>query len=169
MATDLFSFIDLYSRQLATASHLLNKGAKFAAANGVSEADMLEWRLVDDMAPLRFQLAMVCNFAQAWPARVAGLPVPADAADGLDVAGFQAAIAASKAWLAARTPAEFADRDDAPLTFLIGNGMEPTLPSGQWLRVFATTNLFFHLSTAYAILRAKGVQVGKPDMFAAGL
>ena len=38
--------------------------------------------------------------------------------------------------------------------------MEPTLPSDEWLSVFATTNLFFHLSTAYGILRSKGVPIG---------
>jgi len=121
------------------------------------------------MQPLRFQLMVVCNFAQAWPARVAGLPVPAEISDSLDVAGFQAAIAEAKAWLAVLTAEQFAGRDDVPLTFMIGTGMEPTLPSGQWLTVFATTNLYFHLSTAYGILRSKGVQIGKVDLFAGGL
>ena len=51
----------------------------------------------------------------------------------------------------------------------IGDVMEPTLPAGQWLTVFATTNLYFHLSTAYGILRAKGAPIGKPDIFASGL
>jgi len=50
----------------------------------------------------------------------------------------------------------------------IGNGMTPTLPSGQWLTVFANTNIYFHLSMAYAILRLKGVQIGKVDLFAGG-
>jgi len=168
VTTNLFSFIDLFSRQVATAQHLLAKGVEHAKATGVSEADMLGWRLIEDMQPLAFQLTVVCNFSQAWPARVAGLPVPAEVAD-LDVAGFQAALAAAKAWLAARTPEEFADRDDVPLTYMIGTGMEPTLPSGQWLRVFATTNIYFHLSTAYGILRSKGAPIGKIDMFAGGL
>ena len=44
--------------------------------------------------------------------------------------------------------------------------MEPTLPAGQWLSVFATTNIYFHLSMAYAILRMKGVPIGKIDLFA---
>jgi hypothetical protein len=169
MTVSLFSFVDLYSRQLTTASHLLTKGAEHAKANGVSEADLLGWRLIDDMATLRFQLTVVCNFAQAWPARVAGLPVPADVPDGVGVTELQGAIAGAKAWLAARTQDEFAGRDDVPLTFMIGTGMEPTLPSGQWLTVFATTNLYFHLSTAYGILRSKGVQIGKIDLFAGGL
>ncbi|WP_309646699.1 DUF1993 family protein, partial [Phenylobacterium sp.] len=112
---------------------------------------------------------VVVNFAQQWPARAAGLAVPADVVDSLDAAGFRAAIGAAKTWLAARTQAEFAERDEVPVTFMIGTGMEPTLPAGQWLSVFATTNLFFHLSTAYGILRAKGVQIGKVDLFASGL
>ena len=47
--------------------------------------------------------------------------------------------------------------------------MEPTLPAAQWLTVFATTNLYFHFSTAYGILRSKGVPIGKIDLFASGL
>jgi uncharacterized protein len=169
MTVNLYSFIDLYSRQLATAAHLLNKGAEHAKATGVSEGQMLDWRLIDDMQPLAFQLMVVCNFSRQWPARVAGLPLPADVTVDLDVAGFQAAIADAKAYLAGLSPEQFAGRDDVPLTVALGNGMEPTLPAGQWLTVFATTNLYFHLSTAYGILRSKGVQIGKVDLFASGL
>ncbi|HEY0436140.1 MAG TPA: DUF1993 family protein, partial [Phenylobacterium sp.] len=63
---------------------------------------------------------------------------------------------------------QFAGRDDVPLTLPIGPDMTPTLPSGQWLTVFGATNIYFHLSMAYAILRAKGVQIGKRDVFAGG-
>ena len=166
---NLFSFIGLYNRALDTASHLLTKGAEHAAATEASEADMLDWRLIEDMQPLRFQLMVVCNFAQQWPARAAGLSAPADVVADLDVAGFKTAIADAKAYLAALTPEQFAGRDDEPVTFTIGAGMTPTLPAGQWLSVFATTNLYFHLSTAYGILRSKGVSIGKVDLFAGGL
>jgi hypothetical protein len=120
------------------------------------------------MQPLRFQAMVLCNFTRQWTARVVGLPVPEAVADSLDLAGFRAAIADAQAWLAALKPEQFAGRDDVPLTVLIGTGMEPTLPAGQWLTVFATTNLYFHLSTAYGILRSKGVQIGKIDLFAGG-
>ncbi len=130
---------------------------------------MLDWRLIDDMQPLRFQAMVVCNFAQQWPARVAGLPEPADVSADLDLAGFRLAIAEAKAYLAGLKPEQLAGRDQVPLALVIGTGMEPTLPSGQWLSVFATTNLYFHLSTAYGILRSKGVPIGKIDLFASGL
>ena len=169
MPVSLFTFVGLYARQLTTAAHLLTKGCEHAKALGQSEAEMLDWRLIDDMQPLRFQLMVVCNFTRQWTARVAGLSVPDAVAEDLDVAGFQAAIAEAKAYLATLKPEQFAGRDDVSVTFEIGNGMEPTLPAGQWLSVFATTNLYFHLSIAYAILRAKGAPIGKVDLFAAGL
>jgi hypothetical protein len=169
MPVSLFTFIDLFKRQLLALEHLLNKGAEFAAANGHSEADMLGWRLIEDMQPLAFQVMVLCNFTRQWSARVAGLDVPTEVSAELSLAEFRAAIADAKAYLDALTPEQFAGRDDVPLTVTIGNGMSPTLPAGQWLTVFAATNLYFHLSTAYGILRSKGVQIGKIDLFAGGL
>lgn len=170
MAVNLFTFVDLYSRVLATADHILTKGEAHASSIGASEAEMLDWRLIDDMQPLRFQLMVVCDFSQQWPARVAGVSLPPDVDQGLDAAGFHAAIAASKAFLAALRADQFEGRDDVPLTVSIASGaMEPTLSAGRWLTIFATTNLCFHLSAAYAILRARGVQIGKADLFPTGL
>jgi uncharacterized protein len=169
VTVSLFTFVDLFSRQLTTLDHLLAKGAEHARTLDVSETEMLDWRLIEDMQPLRFQAMVVCNFSRQWTARAAGLDVPEAYPDTLDLAGFKAAIAEAKAYLAALTPEQFAGRDDAPLTVEIGNGMAPTLSASQWLTVFAATNLYFHLSTAYGILRSKGVQIGKIDLFASGL
>ena len=169
MTVSLFTFVNLFDRQLANAANVLTKGAQFARDGGHSEEDMLNWSLIGDMAPLRFQLMVICNFTRLWPARVAGLPLPAEIDQTLDVTGFHAAIADARAYLAALTPEQFAGRDDVPLSYMLGTGLEPTLPSGQWLTVFATTNIYFHLSIAYGILRSKGVPIGKPDLFAGGL
>jgi hypothetical protein len=169
MPVSLFSFVDLFSRAVATADHLLTKGAAHAEAQGLGAETVLDWRLIDDMNPLRFQLMVTANFARLWPARVAGLPLPAEVSDQLDVAGFHAALADARAYLAGLTAAQFEGRDDLPFTYQIAPGMEPTLPSGQWLTVFAATNLNFHVGMAYAILRARGVPLGKPDIFATGL
>src|SRR3954452_13201046 len=100
---------------------------------------MLDWRLIGDMQPLSFQLMVVVNFARAWPARFAGLEVPAEIGADLDLAGYQAAIKDAQAWLAARTPAEFAGRDELAQEFELGTGMKLTLPAERWLTVFSTT------------------------------
>lgn len=169
MPVDLFTVLDLFDRALGSAIHLLGKGAEHAAKIGASEADMLGWRLIDDMQPLAFQLGTLANFTRQWPARVAGLEIPADAPVPSDVAGWTAALQNARDYLAGLTREQFAGRDDVPLTVTIGNGMSPTLPAGQWLTVFVLMNIEFHLSIAYAILRAKGVPIGKADLFAGRL
>jgi hypothetical protein len=170
MPVNLFTFVDLYTRVLDTAAHILKKGVEHAKATGVTEQQMLDWRLIDDMQPLRFQLMVVCNFTKQWTARVVGLPLPEDIGVDLSVTEFQKEIAASRAYLGKLTAKQFEGRDDVPLTVSIGGGqMEPTFPAAQWLTVFATTNIYFHMSTAYGILRSKGVQIGKLDLFSTGL
>ncbi|MBL8555405.1 MAG: DUF1993 domain-containing protein [Phenylobacterium sp.] len=169
MAVCLFTFVDLYSKGLGTLDHILAKGAEFAASQGVSEAEMLEWALIDDMNPLRFQAFVPINFARQWTARAAGVAVPEDIASDLDLAGIRAEIANAKAFLAGLTPEQFEGRDGEALNVTLGNGFSPTMPIGQWLTGFATTNFYFHLSMAYAIMRSRGVQIGKVDLFAGGL
>jgi hypothetical protein len=169
MTVTLYSFVNLLDRTLVAADHLLDKGLAYGADQGLDAADVLRWRLIDDMQPLACQLMVVVNFASQWPARVAGLPEPASIDANMDVTGFKAAIADARRFIASLSPRQFEGRDEVPITFRIGDVMEPTLPAGQWLSVFAMTNTYFHLSIAYAILRAKGVRLGKPDLFAAGL
>jgi uncharacterized protein len=168
--TSLYSFVEIYARALQTAGHLLSKGVAFTREKGISEQEMLGWRLVDDMNPLSFQLAVIINFSNGWVARAAGVAVP-ESIEGaaLDISAFKAALADARAFLAGITPDQINDRDKAPITFKIGDIMEPTLPAGQWLTGFATTNIHFHLSIAYAILRMKGVPLGKTDLFPGGL
>jgi uncharacterized protein len=168
VAVCLFTFVDLYSKGLATLDHVLAKGSEFAASKGVSDADMLEWRLIEDMNPLRFQAFVVINFAKQWTARAAGLPVPEDIPGDLDLKGVRAAIADARTALAGLKAEQFDGRDDVTLKVSLGQ-IEPELPLGQWLTGFATTNFYFHLSTAYGILRSRGVQIGKIDLFAGGL
>jgi hypothetical protein len=168
MGVNLYTFVGLYSQGLTTLAHVLDKGAEFAKTKGASEAEMLEWRLVDDMHPLRFQANMVINFAKSWTSRAAGLDVPADIASDLDLAGIKAAIEDAKAYLAGLSEKQFEGRDEVPTTVNLGQ-MEATLPVGQWLSGFATTNFYFHLSIAYAILRHHGAELSKRDLFAGGL
>jgi hypothetical protein len=129
---------------------------------------MMEWRLAPDMFPLRRQAQIVCNFAKQWPARAAGAVVPDSLPEEACFEEIQRAIADAKEYLRGFGPAEFAARDDVMLTLDIG-ALKPTMPIGQWMVGFATTNFYFHLSIAYAILRAQGVPLTKPDLFAGGL
>ena len=168
MKVGLYSFVGVYSQGLDTLANLLRKGVEYANTIGGSEAEMLGWRLAPDMFPLRRQAQIVCSFAQQWPARAAGLDVPPAVEGESSVSDLLDAITAAKAYLKDLKPEQFEGRDEVPLTLDIGE-LKPSLPMGQWVSGFATTNFFFHLSMAYAILRMKGVPLGKRDMFAGGL
>ena len=69
MSVNAYTFVGMYSHALDTAANILAKGATFAAANGVTESQMLDWRLIEDMQPQAFQLMVVWNFSRQWPAR----------------------------------------------------------------------------------------------------
>ena len=168
MTLGLYSFVGLYSQGLETLANVLKKGVEHANAIGASEAEMLGWRLAEDMFPLRRQAQIVCSFASQWPARAAGLAVPPAVEGESSVSDLLDAIEVAKAYLKDLKPEQFEGRDEAPLTFDIGE-LKPSLPIGQWVGGFATTNFYFHLSMAYAILRMKGVPLGKRDLFAGGL
>jgi hypothetical protein len=147
----------------------LAKGAEHAAGLGITEQQMLSWRLAEDMHPLGFQLMVVANFTRTWTARVAGLEPPEGIAADTDVAGFNAGLDQALAFLRSLKAEQFEGRDDEPLTYEIMPGLAPTLPAASWLSVFAATNVSFHTSMVYAILRNNGVPLGKADLFAAGL
>jgi uncharacterized protein len=168
--TSLYSFVEVYVRALETAEHLLGKGLIFAQEKGVSGSDMLGWRLVDDMNPLSFQFAVMINFSNGWIARAVDLPVPEPVIGAdLDGAGMKEALSDAKALPASISPEQINRNDDMPITHKIGDIMEPTLPAGQWIRGYGLTNIHFHLSMVYAILRLKGAPLGKIDLFPSGL
>jgi uncharacterized protein len=170
MTITLASFIGIYDRALATCAHLLEKGSAFAAENGVAEADLLNWRLVEDMHPLAFHVTEVVNFSRGYLARAAGeVPPERLVSADLDLAGLRAAIVDARAYLAAISADSLTGRDDVMEKVQIADTMAPTLAIGQWLSNFALTNVEFHTTMAYAIMRLKGVPLSKVDMFPAGL
>jgi uncharacterized protein len=164
---NLYTYVGVFSRGLDTLAHILGKGAEFAKAQGASEDDMLEWRLAPDMFPLRQQAQTVIRFAGGWSARAAGTEMPADPDNLQTLADLRRGIEETKAQLAALKPEQFEGRDEVPQTINIGQEM--TFPIGQWVPGFAMPNFYFHLSMAYAILRQRGVALGKRDFFAGGL
>lgn len=168
MAVSLFSFVDMYSKGLVTLRHILERGRAYAAEHGIDEQEMLNWRLIEDMFPLWRQAQIVALFGARWPLRAAGLG-EIDEPDG--EMGFDALFAMiedSQRRLAALGATDFEGKGDDHFKMNLG-AIEPDMPLDQWMTGFATTNFYFHLSIAYAILRMKGVPLGKPDLFAGGL
>jgi hypothetical protein len=123
---------------------------------------LLERRLAEDMFPLARQIRFVCNLPGEAMAAVAGVGFSPSDIDDTTLAAARERIAATRGliegWRAAPLSA-----DDAPLAFSLANGMTFDLDTASYVRDWALPQFYFHLTTAYAILRAAGVPLGKPD------
>jgi hypothetical protein len=150
-----------FLRSLQTLEALLVKGEVHASARGFDVMVLLEARLAPDQHPLARQVTLVCDTVQRATALLSGAADPSVDADLRDLAGLRARIASVRAFVEAQDPALI----DA------GESRRISLPywDGLWLSGrdavlrFALPNLYFHLSTAYALLRHNGVPLGKAD------
>ena len=120
-----------------------------------------------DAGHLGRQVQVVCNLVQQWSARAADVDVPAEP-KGETVEALKAEIAEARRFLTSLRPEQFEGRDGVSVKVELGI-ISPTMPIGQWVLGFAQTNILFHLSMAYAILRNQGAPLGKPDLFGGGL
>lgn len=168
MKADLYvSCVRVFDRGLAGLTTVLQKGFAYAAEHAISEAELLDARLYPDMYPLYRQAQVVCDFARQAPSRVLELEVPPTLEGAMDYAALRAQIRLAREFLATLTPAQFEGRDDRPINFPIGT-TPSTRSAAGYLVGFATPNFYFHLTTAYGILRSRGVPLGKPDFFGVG-
>jgi hypothetical protein len=134
-----------FVRALATLKYLLAKGEAHCAARGVDPATLLGARLALDMLPLTRQVQMVSDSAKGAGARLAAVAVPSFPDDEAAFAG------AAEREVKLKTGAS-----------------EHVFTGLDYLQGFALPNAFFHLVTAYNILRHNGVEIGKMDYLTGG-
>lgn len=142
----------------------LDKAADWCKANGVDEGDFLESRLADDMFPLAMQLNFVVAQMLQPLRRLTGLELadPAPAASATLAAQRERLRAAIAIVEDARDPAVAADL--SPMVALeLPNGMAFDLSGADYVRDWAIPQFYFHIMAAYAIMRMRGVPLGKAD------
>ena len=134
-----------------------------AVAEGKTEATLLEARLAPDMRPLPAQIQMASDTAKNTMARLAGIEAPAMADTEASFADLKDRCRRTIAFVesVSRPSLEGADTREVILKF--GAGMGYRLTGGAYLTRFALPNFFFHVTSAYAVLRSQGVGVGKSD------
>ncbi|MDB5455173.1 MAG: hypothetical protein JWP92_758 [Caulobacter sp.] len=141
---------------------VLAKAAVHAADRKIDPAALLQARLYPDMFPLVRQVQLATDFAKGPLARLAGVEVPAW--DDVETS-FEALIArVEKAVAYARNfTAEQIDGSEDRDIALVRRGETTIIKGRAYLLTQAVPNFYFHLTTAYAILRHNGVEVGKRD------
>lgn len=170
MLTNLL--VPTYVQMLKALSGWLDK-AQAQRPEGGAEA-LLSARLAPDMFPLSAQIRVACVQAQEAMARLRGEDFPPSVAALLEevqnaderpgtLADAQDRIAATIALLDALPPAALDADPSQPIAHALPNGMIFDLTAEQYARDWSLSQFYFHLMTAYAILRSEGVDLGKAD------
>jgi hypothetical protein len=127
------------------------------------EAELMGARLADDMRPFPAQYQMASDAAKGAVARLAGVTAPAMPDTETSFADLRERIDKTLAFIASVDPAAVAAGEDRAIELKFPNGMGYRFNGAAFLTGFALPNFYFHVTTAYAILRANGVPVGKGD------
>lgn len=133
------------------------------AATEMAEAELIDARLIEDMYPLSKQYQIVSDTTKGAMARLAGVDAPSMADTEASFAELQARCDKTIDFIQSIDRAAFDGAEAREIVLKFPNGMGYRFNGADYLRRFALPNAYFHASMAYAIMRAKGVSLGKPD------
>ena len=154
--------VPVFTASLTSLSKFLAKGAAHIEAKGFAPEGFLQARLAPDMLPLPRQNQMASDGAKGAAARLAGVEIPSMADTETTFPELQARIEKTIAFLKSLDRAAFEGADAREIVMKVGP-QEWKMSGQQFLTTFALPNFFFHVTTAYAILRHNGVEIGKRD------
>ncbi|WP_437815218.1 DUF1993 domain-containing protein [Sorangium sp. So ce1078] len=154
--------IPVFVRTFGNLAAILKKAAAYAEAKKIDPRVLLDARLAPDMLPLTRQVQIASDSAKGCGARLAAVDVPKYEDNEASFDDLQARIAKTIAFLNSLRPEQIDGSEDREVT--IPTRDQPMKFKGQpYLLYFALPNVFFHVTTAYAILRHNGLDIGKMD------
>ena len=154
--------IPVLTKILANLAGILDKAEAHATNKKIGPAVFIQARLYPDMYPLARQVQITTDVAKGCAARLSGQTPPAYEDNETSFAELQARIAKTIAFLKTFTPEQIDGTEETTITLKVG-GREKTFIGLPYLLEFVLPNVYFHTTTAYAILRHGGVELGKAD------
>ncbi|MFI4913960.1 MAG: DUF1993 family protein [Steroidobacterales bacterium] len=163
MSVSIYDFsIPVFTRMLTNLSGLIDKATAYAETRKFDSKVLLEVRLFPDMLPFAKQVQIACDNAKGAAARLAGIEAPKHEDNEGTMAELKARIAKTLAFLQTIKPEQLQGAETRQITVPMRTG--PLHFAGlAYLTGFALPNVYFHVTTAYALLRHNGVEVGKGD------
>ncbi|MEP6789775.1 MAG: DUF1993 domain-containing protein [Ramlibacter sp.] len=156
----------VFRHMLGNLSHILDKAQAHAEAKKFDVSALTQFRLAPDMLPFTRQVLIACDAAKNGVARISGVEAPKFEDKETTFPELKERIQKTLDWLAS-VPADKLDgTEDKDITFPIGRETTRTMKAQAYLMTWALPNMFFHITTAYAILRHNGVELGKADYLA---
>lgn len=159
---DIYTFtVPVFVKSLGGLKNVLTKAESFAKETNRSEADFLAERLVPDMFPLAKQVQVACDNAKGATARLAGVEAPKFEDTEQTFTELQSRIDATIAFLQSVPESSFSDAGARQI--VLPYFPDKYMTGFDYAREYALPNFFFHVVTAYGIVRKNGVPIGKAD------
>ncbi|MDC0709371.1 DUF1993 domain-containing protein [Stigmatella sp. ncwal1] len=154
--------VPVFIRMLGQLSVILDKAAAYAEAKKINPSVLVQARLAPDMLPLSFQIQTATDTAKGCAARLAGIETPSFADTEASFPELKARIAKTVTFLQSVSAAQIDGSEERNIVLKMGS-REARFLGQPYLLSFVLPNFYFHLTTAYAILRHNGVDIGKQD------
>ena len=154
--------VPVFTRMLENLSAILAKGAAHAEAKKIEAAVFINARLAPDMYPLARQVQIASDAAKGCVARLAGVEVPSYPDTETTFPELQERVAKTIAFVKGFA-AQQIDGSEERTCILKVRGDEMKFRGQDYLFKLSIPNFFFHVTTAYDILRHNGVELGKMD------
>ena len=149
-------------RILSNLANILKKGEAHADAKNIEHAVFLNARLFPDMYPLIRQVQIATDMSKGAAARLAGIEIPKYEDNEATFAELQARIAKTIAFIDTVNPAQFEGSESREVIITIRK-VDLKFTGQDYLLKWVNPNVYFHVTTAYNILRHNGVELGKSD------
>jgi hypothetical protein len=159
--------IPVFEIGLNALSALLDKAEAHAEAKGIDPTVLLNARLFPDMFAFTLQVQSACDQAKNCGARLAGVDPPRYEDNEKTIAELRARIAKTVAFVKTLDTERIDMAANREITFPLGPNNKGHMKGSDYLNHFALPNFYFHLTTAYDILRHCGVEIGKRDFIGA--
>jgi uncharacterized protein len=154
--------IPVFVRLLGNLSLILAKAASYAEAKKIEPSVLVNARLAPDMLPLSRQIQIASDVAKGCAARLAGIEVPIYPDDEVSIRDLQLRLEKTIHFIQEVSPAAINGSEQREISFKMG-GQNIALQGQPYLLDLVLPNFYFHITTAYAILRHNGLDIGKKD------
>jgi uncharacterized protein len=156
--------VPVFQRMLGNLSHFLDKAQAYADSKKFDTAVLVNSRLAPDMLNFATQIRIACDASKLAISRIAGIEAPKFEDKESTFDELKARIQKTLDYLATVKPEQLNGTEAKDITFPVGReGQTRTLSGEDYLKHWATPNMYFHVTTAYALLRHNGVDLGKTD------
>jgi len=151
-----------FAHMLRSLAALLDKAQAHCEAKKIDPLALTQFRLYPDMFPLTRQVQIACDTVKGAVARLAGLEIPKHEDTEQTFAELKSRIAKTVDFIESVSAAKLDGTEDKEIVLKMRAG-DMKFTGLQYLLGFAYPNFYFHVTTAYNILRHNGVEIGKRD------